>query len=128
MLSTNIFYSGYNMLFSILSLFIGISSVFLVKGSKIFRGLLLFQLGGLLMILLTYVVTQDHLLYKIGLNDNFVVFVKMLLAVLISILWINSATELYNHQLANREALTIYTTLAATLCIYYSWSYFPIGF
>ena len=120
MLSSNIFYSGYNVFFSILSLFIGISSVFLVRGSKDFRGLLLFQLGGLLMILLTYISTQDHLLYKIGLNDNFVTFVMLILAVLISILWINSATELYNHKLANREALTIYTTLAATLCVYYS--------
>lgn len=120
MLSTNIFYSGYNVLFSILSLFIGISSVFLVKGSKDFRGLLLFQLGGLMMIFLTYITTQDHLLYKIGLNDNFVRFVLTLLSAVISVLWINSATELYNHRLANREALTIYTTLAATLCVYYS--------
>ncbi|MBQ7633517.1 MAG: sensor domain-containing diguanylate cyclase [Alphaproteobacteria bacterium] len=120
MLSTNIFYSGYNVLFSIMSLFIGISSVFLIRGSKDFRGLFLFQLGGLLMILLTYLTTQDHLLYKIGLNDNFVIFVLTLLSGLISILWINSATELYNHRLANREALTIYTTLTATLCVYYS--------
>ncbi len=120
MLSTNIFYSGYNVLFSILSLFVGICSVFLVRDSKDFRGLLLFQLGGLLMILLTYITTQNHILYKIGLNDNFVIFVQILLAVLISIFWINSATELYNRRLANREALTVYITLAATLCIYYS--------
>ena len=127
MLSTNIFYSGYNVLFSILSLFIGISSVFLVRGSRDFRGLLLFQLGGLMMILLTYLTTQDHLLYKMGLNDNFVRFVLTSLSIMISVLWINSATELYNHQLANREALTIYTTLAATLCVYYSFIEYNAG-
>ena len=120
MLSTNIFYSGYNMLFSVLSLFIGIGSVFLIRHSKDFRGLFLFQLGGLTMILLTYITTQEHLLYKIGLNYNFVIFVQILISILISLLWLNSATELYNHQLANREALTIYTTLALTLCMYYS--------
>lgn len=120
MLSTNIFYSGYNMLFSILSLFIGIGSVFLIRHSKDFRALFLFQLGGLTMILLTYLTTQVHLLYKIGLNYNFVIFVQILISILISLLWLNSATELYNHQLANREALAIYTTLALTLCMYYS--------
>ncbi len=120
MLSSNIFYSGYNVLFSILSLFIGLGSVFLVRDSKDFRGLLLFQLGGLLTILLTYLTTQGHLLYRIGLNDNFAIFVQITLAIIISILWINSATELYNRQLANRDTLSIYTTLAATLCIYYS--------
>ena len=120
MLSSNIFYSGYNVLFSILSLFIGLGSVFLVRDAKEFRGLLLFQLGGLLTILLTYLTMQGYLLYRIGLNDNFATFVQTTIAIVISILWINSATELYNRQLANRETLTIYTTLAATLCIYYS--------
>ena len=116
------------MLFSFLSLFIGIGSVFLIKGTRDFKGLLLFQLGSLIMILLTYITTQDHELYKIGLNYNFVLFVQILLSILISILWLNSATELYSHQLANRETLVIYTTLALTLCMYYSFANYNAGY
>jgi len=120
MLSVNIFYSGYNVLFSFLSLFIGIGSIFLVRDSKVFRGLFLFQLGSLIMILLTFLTVHDHVLYKIGLNYNFVTFVKVLISLIISILWINSATDFYNHKLANRETLTVYMTLGLTLCVYYS--------
>ena len=120
MLSTNIFYSGYNMLFSILSLFIGFGAVFLVKGSRIFRSLFLFQLGSLTLVLLTFLTVHDHVLYKIGLNYNFVTFVQIFMALIISILWINSATYLYNNKLANRETLTVYMSLGLTLCVYYS--------
>lgn len=120
MLSTNIFYSGYNILFGILSLFIGLASVFLIKDSKDFRGFLLFQLGGLMLILLTYITTRDYVLYKIGLNYNFVIFVQTLTSIIISVLWINSASALKNQRLANREALTVYMSLALTVCVYYS--------
>ena len=122
MLSTNIFYSGYNFLFSVLSLFIGIGSVFLVRESRNFRSMLLFQLGGMAMILLTYITTQDHILYTMGLNYKFAAFAQILTAILISVLWINAATDLYYHQLAHRETLTVYTTLAVTLCLYYSFA------
>ncbi len=122
MLSTNIFYSGYNVLFSVLSLFIGIGSVFLIRQSRNFRGMFMFQLGGLAMILLTYITTQDHILYTIGLNYKFAAFTQIMTAILISVLWINAATDLYYHQLANRETLTIYTTLAVTLCLYFSFA------
>lgn len=120
MLSVNIFYSGYNVLFSFLSLFIGIGSIFLVRDSKVFRSLLLFQLGSLMMIMLTFLTIHDHVLYKVGLNYNFVTFVQILISLIISILWINSATDFYNHRLANREMLTIYMSLGLTLCVYYS--------
>lgn len=120
MLSTNIFYSGYNMLFSILSLFIGIGAIFLVKDSKVFRSLLLFQLGSLTLILLTYLTIHDHVLYKIGLTYNFVTFVQVLISLIISVLWINSATDFYNNNLANRETLTFYMSLGLTFCAYYS--------
>lgn len=119
MLSTNIFYSGYNVLFSILSLFIGFGSVFLVKDSKIFRSLFLFQLGGLTLILLTYLTVHDHVLYKIGLNYNFVTFVQVLIALIISVLWINSAADFHHNSLANRETLTVYMSLGLTICIYH---------
>ena len=122
MLSSNIFYSGYNIFFSILSLFIGIGSVFLIVNSRRFRSMLLFQIGGLAMILLTYISTQDHLLYSLGLNYRFAAFAQIMTAILISVLWINAATDLYSHQLANRETLTIYTTLALTLCFYFSFT------
>ncbi|MBP5216066.1 MAG: hypothetical protein J6039_05910, partial [Alphaproteobacteria bacterium] len=120
MLSTNIFYSGYNILFGILSLFIGIASVFLVKGYKDFRGLLLFQLGGLMLIFLTYITTRDYILYKIGLNYNFVAFVQSLIALMISVFWINASSELTRQRLTNREILTVYISVALTICVYYS--------
>ena len=120
MLSTNIFYSGYNMLFSILSLFIGFGAVFLVKNSKIFRSLFLFQLGSLTLVLLAFLTVHDHVLYKIGLNYNFVTFVQISISLIISVLWINSATDFYANQLANRETLTVYMSLGLTLCVYYS--------
>ena len=120
MLSSNIFYSGYSVIFSILSLFIGIGSVFLIYHSQRFRSMLLFQIGGLTMIFLTYVTTQNHLLYSLGLNFRFAAFAQIMTAIVISVLWINAATDLYSNQLANRETLTIYNTLALTLCFYYS--------
>lgn len=120
MLTSNIFYSGYNILFGILSLFIGIGSVFLIRDQKYFRGLLQFQIGGLLLLLLTYLSTHEHTLYKIGLNFNFVSFVLMLIAMLTSILWINAASELYNNTSANKETLTLYISLGLTACVYYS--------
>lgn len=122
MLSSNIFYSGYNIFFSVLSLFIGIGSVFLIANSRRFRSMLLFQIGGLAIIFLTYITTQDHLLYSLGLNYRFAAFAQIMTAILISVLWINAATDLYSHQLANRETLTIYTTLALTLCFYFSFT------
>ena len=107
MLGANIFYSQYNILFAILSLVIGISSVFLVKDSKDFRGLLFFQLGGLGLLLGTYLGSNEHLLYKIGLNYNFVTFVQMLIILVTSVLWINAASELHNNHPSNLEALTL---------------------
>ena len=120
MLSANIFYSGYNFLFGILSLFLGVGSVFLIKSHKYFRGLFQFQIGGLLILLLTYLSTHEHALYKIGLNYNFVSFVLMLIAMLTSLLWINAASELYNNTSANKETLTFYISLGLTSCVYYS--------
>ncbi len=120
MLSTNIFYSGYNILFSILSLFIGIASVFLVKDSPKFRGLFLLQIGGLFLILITYLTANDHILYKFGLNYNLVTFVRVLIAVFASLLWINASSELYAHHKANREALAVYTTVCLSFCLYHS--------
>lgn len=120
MLSVNIFYSGYNVLFSILSLFIGMAAVFLVRNSKLFRSLFMFQLGSLTLILLTFFTVHDYVLYKIGLNYNFVTFLQVFISLVISVLWINSATDFYNNKLANRETLTIYMSLGLTLCVYYS--------
>lgn len=116
------------MLFSVLSLFIGIGSIFLVRESKVFRSLLLFQLGSLTLILLTYLTVHDHVLYKIGLNYNFVTFVQVLTALIISTLWINSANDFYNNRLANRETLTFYMSLGLTLCVYYSFVGYQDGY
>jgi len=120
MLSTNIFYSGYNTIFSILSLFLGIASVFLIRDSKDFRSLFLFQLGGLILMLLTYFTMKEHVLYTFGLNYNFTAFVQLMIALLISVLWINSAVDLYYNRLAGREVLTVYTSIALIGCVYYS--------
>ena len=120
MLSTNIFYSGYNTLFSILSLFIGIGSVFLIKDSKDFKSLFTFQLGSLFLIFTTYIITNEPLLYKIGLNYNYVTFVEMFISLITSALWINSACELYNNKPANREFLTLYISICLSICAYYS--------
>ena len=102
MLSSSIFYSGYNILFGILSLFIGIGSTFLVRTAKEFRGLILFQLGGLGILFLTYLAPNEHILYKIGLNYNFVAFARMILALLTSVFWLNAAAELHGEKPANR--------------------------
>ena len=118
MLGSNIFYSEYNILFAVLSLFVGILSVFLVKDSKDFRGLLFFQIGGLCLIAATYLTTNEHLLYKIGLNYNFVTFVEMLIVLIASTFWINAASELHDNKPANRESLTLYISLGLTVCVY----------
>ncbi|MBQ8481076.1 MAG: sensor domain-containing diguanylate cyclase [Alphaproteobacteria bacterium] len=128
MLSTNIFYSGYNIVFSILSLFIGIGTVFLVRNSKVFRSLFLFQLGGLTLILLTYLTVNDHVLYKFGLNYNFVAFVQIIISLIISVLWINSAADFHHNGFANREALTVYMSFGLTACIYYSFVEYNIEY
>lgn len=120
MLSTSIFYSGYNILFGVLSLFIGLASVFMVRASKEFKGLFLFQLGGLCVVLITYLSSNEHVLYKIGLNFNLVAFVQMILALLTSVIWINAAAELQNNQPANREVLTFYLSLCLIGGLYYS--------
>ena len=120
MLSTSIFYSGYNILFGVLSLFIGLASVFMVKTAKEFKGLFLFQFGGLCVVLITYLSSNEHVLYKIGLNFNLVAFVQMILALLTSVIWINAASELQNNQPANREVLTFYLSLCLIGGLYYS--------
>lgn len=120
MLSTNIFYSGYNILFSILSLFIGFGSVFLIREAKTFRSMLQFQLGALCLVLITYLTVNEHILYKFGLNFNFVIFIQSLLALLTSVLWINASAELYAGRPANRESLTLFITLCLSAGLYYS--------
>ncbi len=120
MLSTNIFYSGYNILFGILSLFIGIGSVFLVRNTKDFRGLFLFQLGGLGIVLLTYLTANEHILYKSDLDYNYVAFVEIVIALLTSILWINASAELHSNQLANREMQTLLISVGLTIGLYYT--------
>ena len=120
MLSNNIFYSGYNILFGILSLFIGFGAVFLVRSAKEFKGLFLFQLGGIGVVLLTYLSVNEHILYKIGLNFNFVAFAEMMLALLVSVIWLNASSELYNNRQTKREVLTFYVSLCAVICGYYS--------
>ncbi len=120
MLSSSIFYSGYNILFGVLSLFIGLGSTFLVRGSKEFRGLMMFQLGGLCIVFLTYLAPNEHILYKIGLNYNFVAFAHMILALFTSVIWLNAATELHDEKPANREILTFYISVCLTIGLFYS--------
>ena len=120
MLSANIFYSGYNILLSILSLIVGFSSVFLVMDSRKFKSLFLFQLGSLILVLITYLSFNEHILYRIDLTYNFAAFVKTFLSLLVSVLWINSASELYNNTPANWETLTFYISLGLSACVYYS--------
>ena len=124
MLGANIFYSEYNILFAILSLFIGIASVFLIKDDKDFRGLLFFQIGGLCLLSATYLTGNEHLLYKIGLNYNFVTFIEMLITLLASVVWINAASELHDNKPANRESLTLYISLGLTACVYYAFIFY----
>ncbi len=120
MLSNNIFYSGYNILWGILSLFIGFGAVFLVRAAKEFKGLFLFQLGGIGVVLLTYLSANEHILYKVGLNFNFVAFAEMMLALLVSVIWLNASSELYNNRQTNREVLTFYISLCVVIGGYYS--------
>ncbi len=120
MLSSSIFYSGYNILFGILSLFIGIGSTLLIRTSKDFRSLFMFQVGGLCIVLLTYLTPNEHILYKIGLNYNLVAFARMILALLTSVIWLNAAAELHNGKPANREILTCYLSICLTIGLYFS--------
>lgn len=127
MLNANIFYSDYNVLFGFLSLFLGIAAVFLIRDYKYYRGLLFFQIGGLMLMLLTYLSAHEHLLYKIGLNFNFVTFVIMLLSLLTSALWINASAELYGNTSANKEMLTLYVSFGLTACVYFSFLDYDSG-
>lgn len=120
MLSSNMFYSGFNILFGILSIFVGFGSVFFIRNSANFKGMLFFQLGGLALISSTYLVTNDYILYKLGFNYNFISFIFGFLALLISVLWLNSASELYNNKTANWEMLTLYISLGLSICLYYA--------
>ena len=127
MLSSSIFYSGYNILFGILSLFIGIGSTLLIRTSKDFRSLFMFQVGGLCIVLLTYLTPNEHILYKIGLNYNFVAFARMILALLTSVIWLNASAELHNGKPANREILTCYLSICLTIGLYFSFFNYSQG-
>lgn len=127
MLSSSIFYSGYNILFGILSLFIGIGSTLLIRTSKDFRSLFMFQVGGLCIVLLTYLTPNEHVLYKIGLNYNFVAFARMILALLTSVIWLNASAELHNGKPANREILTCYLSICLTIGLYFSFFNYSQG-
>ena len=127
MLSSSIFYSGYNILFGILSLFIGIGSTLLIRTSKDFRSLFMFQVGGLCIVLLTYLTPNEHILYKIGLNYNLVAFARMILALLTSVIWLNASAELHNGKPANREILTCYLSICLTIGLYFSFFNYSQG-
>lgn len=127
MLSSSIFYSGYNILFGILSLFIGIGSTLLIRTSKDFRSLFMFQVGGLCIVLLTYLTPNEHVLYKIGLNYNLVAFARMILALLTSVIWLNASAELHNGKPANREILTCYLSICLTIGLYFSFFNYSQG-
>lgn len=120
MLSSSIFYSGYNVLFGVLSLFIGLGSTFFVRSSKDFRGLMMFQLGGLGVFFLNYLTQNEHILYKAGLNYNFVAFACMIIALLTSVIWLNASSELLNNKSANREILTCYVSIGLTIGLYHT--------
>jgi diguanylate cyclase (GGDEF)-like protein/PAS domain S-box-containing protein len=95
-------------------------SVFLLKEHKDFYGFLFLWTGGLFLIISTFLARNDHLLYYIGLNYNFVTFVEMFLLLVASVFWVNAAAELYSHRAANRESLGLYIAVGLTVCVYYS--------
>lgn len=116
----NMFYSEYNILWPMVVALIGVFSVFWLKEHKDFFGILFFLFGGLFFTFSTYLGQNDDILYAWGLNYNFVTFVEMLLLLVSSVFWINSAAELYGNKAANREALGLYIAFGLTVCVYYS--------
>ncbi|MBR1756419.1 MAG: hypothetical protein IJ738_02485, partial [Alphaproteobacteria bacterium] len=101
----NMFYSEYNILWPMMVALIGVFSVFWLKEHKDIFGILFFLFGGLFFTLSTYLGQNDDIFYALGLNYNFLTFVEMLLLLVSSVFWINSAAELYGNKAANREAL-----------------------
>ena len=77
--------------------------------------------------LLTYLTPNEHILYKIGLNYNFVAFARMILALLTSVIWLNASAELHNGKPANREILTCYLSICLTIGLYFSFFNYSQG-
>lgn len=120
MLSANIFASLYYIPIGILSVLIGALSVLFIRTSKNFQAVLLFLCGALLAFLGTYADDNEYLLYKIGLNASFIAFLKMMFAMIISLLWLNASSVLNNQAMANKVSLTFYISICMSICIYYS--------
>ena len=116
----NMFYSEYNWLWPMITALIGMFAVFLLKEHKDFYGFLFFLIGGLFLIVSTFLAHNDYLLYSAGLNYNFVTFVEMFLLLVASVFWVNAAALLYNNRSANRESLGLYIAVGLTVCVYYS--------
>lgn len=116
----SMFYSEYNWVWPLVTLIISMFSVFLLKEHKDFCGFLFLWTGGLFLIISTFLAQNDHLLYHIGLNYNYVTFVEMFLLLVASVFWVNAAAELYSYRVANREALGFYIAVGLTVCVYYS--------
>lgn len=120
MLSTNIFYSAHNILFSFLSLFIGFGSIFLIRENKQFKELLYYQIAGLLLVFYFYILTHEHILYTLGLNYHFILFIEILIALLSSVFWIFSAHYINTFSQINKEIIVFYTTICLGSATYYS--------
>lgn len=120
MLSTSIFYSAHNILFSFLSLFIGFASIFLIREHKQFRELLYYQLAGLLLVCYSYLLTHEHILYSLGLNYHFILFIEMMITLLSSIFWIYTAHHINSSSAVNKEILIFYATIFLGSATYYS--------
>lgn len=116
----NIFYSAYNWIWPLLFILMSISSVFCLRNTKDFFGLLFLLSGGFVLIGLNYLNQNNQILYHLGLGYNFVYFVSLLIVLLISVLWIYAGSILYNERAANREAIGLYLAFGLTVCIYYS--------
>ena len=120
MLGTNIFYSGYSIIFAVIAIISGIIAVWGIKDTDRFKGFGGFFIGGLMLLLSSFLRNNTHYLYKIGLNYNFVTFTLMLMALLTSVIWIIAAAEIYHNKTANKESLAVYIALCLTLCFVYS--------
>ena len=120
MLNANVFYSLYSVPVGILSLLVGSLSVMFIYGSKDFRGVFLFLSGGLLAFAANYLAANEIILYKVGLNSAFIIFIDMIIALVISLLWLNASSELNSGRLLDSASMTFYISACLAISIYYS--------
>ncbi|MBQ9035654.1 MAG: sensor domain-containing diguanylate cyclase [Alphaproteobacteria bacterium] len=100
--------------------FVALAVLFNLRKNESFAGLAFLLTGGLLSVATVFLARDDQILYSFGLGYDFVTFVKLVLVLLMSVLWISAAAKFYNNQSSNLAAIGFYFTFGLIVCVYYS--------